>query len=76
MEVEFKVPSAIPQDLLLIQDLIGTPALLTETPTRISDPPNSGDDSIDSTDNEVDSEDEVEADLLPRKEENEKLSPM
>ncbi|KIJ22037.1 hypothetical protein PAXINDRAFT_178202 [Paxillus involutus ATCC 200175] len=76
MEVEFKVPSAIPQDLLLIQDLIGTPALLTETPTRISDPPNSGDDSIDSTDNEVDSEDEVEADLLPRKEENEKLSPI
>ncbi|KIK94144.1 hypothetical protein PAXRUDRAFT_33679 [Paxillus rubicundulus Ve08.2h10] len=76
MDIEFKVPSAIPQDLLLIQDLIGTPALLTDTLKDLPDPPNSGDDSIDSTDNEVDSEDEVEADLLPRREENEKLSPI
>ncbi|KAF9245834.1 NAF1-domain-containing protein [Melanogaster broomeanus] len=75
MNVEFKVPSTIPQDLLLIQDLIGDPDSFTVIPNRIPDPPSSSDDSIDSTDNEVGSEDEVEAGLLPAEEENVIVSP-
>ncbi|KIJ66237.1 hypothetical protein HYDPIDRAFT_26605 [Hydnomerulius pinastri MD-312] len=66
MDFQFKIPSSIPQDLLLIQDLVGTPPPRSVTPKCHEDPSDSSDDSIASTDNEVDSEDEVEADLLPR----------
>lgn len=64
MDFDFKVPSTIPQDLLLIQDLIGPlpPSTIT------TDSLDSSDDSIASTDDEVESEDEVEADLVPRDE--------
>lgn len=65
----FKVPSAVPQDLQLIQDIIGVlpvpPAPVHKTP---SPQPSSApqDDNIDSSDGEsdADSEKEVEADIL------------
>lgn len=66
MDFDFKVPSTIPQDLLLIQDLIGDPP-----PTAVAEHrPDSSDDDIASTDGEVESEDEVEADLAPGDEES------
>ncbi|KAH9166897.1 NAF1-domain-containing protein [Lactarius sanguifluus] len=49
----FKIPSRIPQDLLLIQDLIG-PVV----------PPWTVDDSVDSSGESADSADEVEANLI------------
>lgn len=63
MNFDFKVPSTVPQDLLLIQDLIGTIPPLTLSAKHVPD--DSSDDSIASTDGEVESEDEVEADLAP-----------
>ncbi len=54
----FKIPSLIPQDLLLIQDIIGT-----ITPTQTT-PPVDTDDSVDSSGESVDSADEVEANLI------------
>ncbi|KAG8219554.1 hypothetical protein J3R82DRAFT_505 [Butyriboletus roseoflavus] len=65
MDFNFKVPSTVPQDLLLIQDLIGTIPPLTLAPTHAPDSPDSSDDSITSTDDEIESENEVEADLVP-----------
>jgi H/ACA ribonucleoprotein complex non-core subunit NAF1 len=70
MDFNFKVPSTIPQDLLLIQDLIGTLPPLTVASKHIADLLNSSDDSIASTDGEAESEDEVEADLAPRDDES------
>ena len=61
MDFDFKVPSTVPQDLLLIQDLIGTLPQLTVAASL-----DSSDDSIASTDGEAESEDEVEAGLAPR----------
>jgi H/ACA ribonucleoprotein complex non-core subunit NAF1 len=68
-EMQFAVPSMIPQDLQIIQDLIGeipvpppSKATVSEhTPQRRTD-----DDSVDSSDNESDtnSELEVEANIL------------
>ncbi|EIW86990.1 NAF1-domain-containing protein [Coniophora puteana RWD-64-598 SS2] len=65
MEADFKVPSSVPQDLLLIQELVALPK--TQTKERPS--ANSSDDSIESSGSEVDSEDEVQADLLKDDEE-------
>ncbi|KAL0581051.1 hypothetical protein V5O48_000944 [Marasmius crinis-equi] len=70
----FKVPSDIPQDLLLIQSIVGVteqlPKIITKTDnphqTSIatsSDASSSSDDSIASSDSEVDSEDEIETEL-------------
>ena len=66
--MDFKVPSLIPQDLQIIQDLIGElpppPAPKSATPeTRPQKP---SEDSVDSSDNEsdTDSEREVEDDIL------------
>ena len=66
---EFKMPSIIPQDLRLIQDLIGdeilkpppvnTTALATAIPIKIKSDEDSSDDEDDS-----DSEKEVEANIL------------
>jgi H/ACA ribonucleoprotein complex non-core subunit NAF1 len=53
----FKIPSAIPQDILLIQDLIGPTQPLT---LPAADP----DDSVDSSGESTDSAEEVEANLL------------
>lgn len=66
MDFDFKVPSTIPQDLLLIQDLIGTLPSLSVASKHVADSLDSSDDSIASTDGEAESEDEVEADLAPR----------
>jgi H/ACA ribonucleoprotein complex non-core subunit NAF1 len=52
----FKIPSTIPQDILLIQDLIG-PII---PPTQ----PLTPDDSVDSSGESTDSAEEVEANLL------------
>lgn len=63
--MDLRVPSVLPQDLLLIQDLIGTLPLPTVTTKRTPDSPDPSDDSIASTDDEVESEEEVEANLVP-----------
>ena len=55
----FRVPSTIPQDLLLIQDLIG-PLVPPTQPLTLPDP----DDSVDSSGESTDSAEEVEANLL------------
>lgn len=55
----FKIPSTIPQDLLLIQDLIG-PVIPPARPT----PPVDEDDSVSSSGESTDSADEVEANLI------------
>ncbi len=52
----FKIPSTVPQDILLIQDLIG-PII---PPTQQLTP----DDSVDSSGESTDSAEEVEANLL------------
>lgn len=65
--MEFKVPSLIPQDLQLIQDIVGE---LPAPSHRITSPPKPSEhqdesDSILSSDNEdASSEKEVEADIL------------
>jgi hypothetical protein len=55
----FKIPSAIPQDILLIQDLIGI-----IPPTQPLTSPATEDDSVDSSGESTDSTDEVETNLL------------
>ncbi|KAG5647738.1 hypothetical protein DXG03_008461 [Asterophora parasitica] len=60
----FKVPHNIPQDLLLIHDLIGVPTPPPPSalrPQKIVE--DASDDCIDSSDSEIASEDEIEADL-------------
>ncbi|KAK7058479.1 hypothetical protein VNI00_002113 [Paramarasmius palmivorus] len=66
----FKIPSDIPQDLLLIQSLVGTveyekqqQEINTARPSPIDSSSSSGD-SIDSSSSELDSEDEIEGELL------------
>lgn len=66
--MEFSVPSSIPQDIQIIQDLIGElqppPTVKSATPQPTLE--NSVEDSVESSDNEsdIDSEREVEADIL------------
>jgi len=57
----FKIPSTIPQDILLIQDLIG-PLIPPTQP--ITPPAADPDDSVDSSGESTDSAEEVEANLL------------
>lgn len=65
----FKAPSAIAQDLLLIQDLVAEPQVV-ELPTVKAQHKSTQDDySIDSSDSDNDSEIEIEADLLIKEEE-------
>ncbi|KAF8560086.1 NAF1-domain-containing protein [Imleria badia] len=66
MDFDFKLPSTVPQDLLLIQDLIGTLPPLNVSKKPVPDSPDSSNDSITSTDGEAESEDEVEAGLAAR----------
>jgi H/ACA ribonucleoprotein complex non-core subunit NAF1 len=54
----FKIPSTIPQDLLLIQDLIGPVAPPTQPLAADTD------DSVDSSGESTDSVEEVEANLI------------
>ena len=65
----FKIPSAIPQDLLLIHDLVG------EAPAPHTPEPHPVDDSIASSDSDTDSEREVEADILAGVDEGKDDSP-
>jgi len=69
MDVEFKEPQTIPQDLLLIQDIVATTHRVAHRPPE-ADERSSDDDSIASSDNESDSEVEVAANLMPCGEEN------
>ncbi|KAJ7922786.1 hypothetical protein B0H13DRAFT_95808 [Mycena leptocephala] len=66
--MSFLVPSAVPQDLLLIHDLMGVPE-----PVPLKPPPKSEDD-IDSSDSESEngSEDEIKVDLIKVEEEDSK----
>ncbi|KAJ7103223.1 NAF1-domain-containing protein [Mycena belliarum] len=68
--MSFLVPTVVPQDLLLIQDLIGAPQ-----PASPPKPPALKlDNDIDSSGSENESENEVEADLVKVEEEDSKLS--
>lgn len=75
----FKVPQNIPQDLLLIHDIIGVlapelpppPSIKSQKVVQLAE-----DDSIDSSDSEIASEDEIEADLIPVHDEDENSKPM
>ena len=69
MDVEFKVPQTIPQDLLLIQDIVATTHPVAHHPPSADECP-SDDDSIASSANGSDSEVEVAANLMPCGEEN------
>lgn len=76
--MEFRVPSIIPQDLQIIQDIIGElPPPSVKTPTPEPAPQDNADDSLDSSDNgsNVDSEEEVEADILGQLESEEESTP-
>jgi H/ACA ribonucleoprotein complex non-core subunit NAF1 len=57
----FKIPSTIPQDILLIQDLIGPLISPTQPPSLLAA---DLDDSVDSSGESTDSAEEVEANLL------------
>ena len=67
-EEAFKAPSLIPQDLQLIQDIIGELHLpLSKTPSQLAPPAkeeSADEDDVCSTDNGGDSENEVENDIL------------
>ena len=57
----FKIPSAVPQDILLIQDLIGLIPPTHPLTLSAADPDH---DSVDSSGESTDSAEEVEANLL------------
>ncbi len=57
----FKIPSIVPQDILLIQDLIGP---LNPPTQSLILPRADADDSVDSSGESTDSAEEVEANLL------------
>ncbi|KAG6817931.1 hypothetical protein H0H87_012399 [Tephrocybe sp. NHM501043] len=59
----FRVPQTIPQDLLLIHDLIGVVPPVSVIPAKSQTTVQPDDDCIDSSDSENGSEDEIEADL-------------
>ncbi|KAI6031455.1 Gar1/Naf1 RNA binding region-domain-containing protein [Pisolithus microcarpus] len=71
MAFEFRQPHSIPQDLLIIQDIVATTPHIAKTSPTTGEV-TSDDDSIASTDNGIDSEVEVEADLVPIEEDKEK----
>jgi H/ACA ribonucleoprotein complex non-core subunit NAF1 len=70
----FKVPQSIPQDLLLIQELIGAPQPSTSVPQPLVEPPPipspskpeapQDNDDISSSGEDTDSEDEIATDLI------------
>ncbi|KAG1754933.1 Gar1/Naf1 RNA binding region-domain-containing protein [Suillus paluster] len=77
MDFRFKVPETIPQDLLLIRDIVGAiPSLKADVPKDVQESADSSDDSIASSSSEIDSEDEVEADLMVPDEESSNLTPV
>ncbi|KAH7930936.1 NAF1-domain-containing protein [Leucogyrophana mollusca] len=74
MDFQFKVPENIPQDILLIQDLVGVVTPVKQD-HRKDVHIESSDDSIDSSGSDGDSEDEVEANLLITPDEKATASP-
>ncbi|KAG0700646.1 Gar1/Naf1 RNA binding region-domain-containing protein [Suillus ampliporus] len=77
MDFRFKVPETIPQDLLLIRDIVGViPPLKADVLKDVAESADSSDDSIASSSSEIGSEDEVEADLLVPDEESSNLTPV
>ncbi|KIK49482.1 hypothetical protein CY34DRAFT_69361 [Suillus luteus UH-Slu-Lm8-n1] len=76
MDFQFKVPETIPQDILLIQDIVGviTPPK-ADVWKDVHKSTDSSDDSIASSSSEIGSEDEVEADLMVPEEESSNLTP-
>ncbi|KAL4062969.1 Gar1/Naf1 RNA binding region-domain-containing protein [Scleroderma yunnanense] len=70
MDIQFKEPQIIPQDLLLIQDIVATTLPIAHHPPSDDQLSSDDNDSIASTDHEADSEVEVAADLVPCEEEN------
>ncbi|KAG6910493.1 hypothetical protein DXG01_009912 [Tephrocybe rancida] len=58
----FRIPQTIPQDLLLIHDIIGVAPTAPAVPNKFQNT-QAADDCIDSSDSENGSEDEIEADL-------------
>lgn len=76
--MEFKVPSMIPQDLQIIQDIVGElPLPPVKNATLEPSPQDNADDSLDSSDNgsDADSEEEVEADILGQLDSEEESTP-
>ncbi|TFY71330.1 hypothetical protein EVG20_g1687 [Dentipellis fragilis] len=65
----FKVPEIVPQDLLLIQDLVGQIQKAPEVPHAVPVIMKEEEDDIASSDDGANSEDEVEAEVLPGGEE-------
>ncbi|KAG1783563.1 Gar1/Naf1 RNA binding region-domain-containing protein [Suillus placidus] len=75
MDFQFKVPETIPQDLLLIQDIVGViPPPKADVWEDVYKSTDSSDDSIASSSSEIGSEDEVEADLMVPEEESSNLT--
>jgi len=71
MNFQFRAPETIPQDILLIRDIVGyIPPANPDFQKDVRDSIDSSDDSIASSSSEIDSEDEVEADLLVPDEES------
>lgn len=65
MDSTFKIPSTIPQDLLLIRELVGADQSFSPSPHATSAGLKNNQDSIESSgDEDADSEEEVEANLL------------
>ncbi|EIW64159.1 NAF1-domain-containing protein [Trametes versicolor FP-101664 SS1] len=58
----FALPSVVPQDLQLIQDIIGV--VPDPVPSKTAEPPTADSDHEHGTDSDTDSEKEVEADIL------------
>lgn len=65
MDAVFKIPSAIPQDLLLIQDIVGAVGDTKSQSTPIQAASQSDNNSIASSEEDTASEDEVDDLLVP-----------
>ncbi|KAG1813348.1 Gar1/Naf1 RNA binding region-domain-containing protein [Suillus subaureus] len=77
MDFQFKVPDLVPQDILLIQEIVGVvPLPKADIWKDVHKSADSSDDSIASSSSEIDSEDEVEADLMVPEEESSNLTPV
>lgn len=77
MDFQFKVPESVPQDILLIQEIVGViPPPKADVWKNVHKSTDSSDDSIASSSSEIDSEDEVEADLMVPEEESANPTPI
>ncbi|KAG1845973.1 Gar1/Naf1 RNA binding region-domain-containing protein [Suillus tomentosus] len=77
MDFQFKVPESVPQDILLIQEIVGViPPPKADVWKDVHKSTDLSDDSIASSSSEIDSEDEVEADLMVPEEESANPTPV